>query len=71
MSMGATIPEVRPEVVRRIAHWWQGEMDRHAAQGEAPSPPAMGEVQVRFSCTEEEALRGLVLGEHRHFSGTE
>ena len=60
---------VRPEVVREIALWWQGELGRAALAGETPDLPSYEEVMRRFQCSEEEALRGSGLGEHRHFSG--
>jgi hypothetical protein len=62
---------VRPKIVREIALWWQSELDRAALVEEAPEPPSNEEVMLRFQCTEEEALRGVGLGEHRHFSGSE
>ena len=62
---------VRPKIVRDIALWWQGELDRAALVGETPEPPAHKDVMLRFHCSEEEALRGVGLGEHRHFSGIE
>lgn len=60
---------VRPQVVREIALWWQGELDRAALAGETPDTPPPEEVMRRFQCSEEEARRGCGLGEHRHFSG--
>lgn len=62
---------VRPKLVREIALWWQSELDRAALVGETPEPPSHQEVMRRFQCSHEEALRGVGLGEHRHFSGTE
>jgi hypothetical protein len=62
---------VRPKIVREIALWWQSELDRAAAIGETPGPPSNKDVMLRFQCSEEEALRGVGLGEHRHFSGSE
>jgi hypothetical protein len=62
---------VRPQIVRTIALWWQSELDRAALAGETREPPPHEEVMLRFQCSEEEALRGVGLGEHRHFSGTE
>ena len=62
---------VRPKIVREIALWWQSELDRVALIAETPEPPSNEEVMLRFQCTEEEALRGVGLGEHRHFSGSE
>jgi hypothetical protein len=62
---------VRPEAVREIALWWQSELDRAALTGATPEPPSHEEVMLRFQCSEEEALRGVGLGEHRHFSGSE
>lgn len=67
----ASNTSVRPEVVREIALWWQGELDRAALAGDTPDPPPCEEVMRRFQCSEEEALRGSGLGEHRHFSGIE
>lgn len=60
---------VRPEVIREIALWWQGQLDLAVLAGETPDPPSCSEVMLRFHCSEEEALRGVGLGEHRHFSG--
>jgi hypothetical protein len=62
---------IRPNVVREIALWWQSELDRAGLAGEAPEPPSNDEVMFRFQCSDEEALRGIGLGEHRHFSGSE
>jgi hypothetical protein len=62
---------VRPQVVRKIALWWQSELDRAALVGESPEPPSHEDVIRRFQCSEEEALLGVGLGEHRHFSGSE
>jgi len=62
---------VRPKIVREIALWWQNELDRAALVGETLDPATHSEVMHRFQCSEEEALRGVALGEHRHFSGTE
>ena len=62
---------VRPQIVRKIALWWQSELDRGALVGETREPPPHKEVMLRFQCSEEEALRGVGLGEHRHFSGSE
>jgi hypothetical protein len=62
---------VRPKIVRDIALWWQSELDRAALVGETPEPPSREEVMRSFQCSEEEALRGVGLGEHRHFSGSE
>lgn len=67
----ASNSSVRPEVVREIALWWQSELDRAALTGETPDLPPYEEVMRRFQCSEEEALRGSGLGEHRHFSGIE
>jgi len=62
---------VRPKIVREIALWWQSELDRAALVGDTPEPPSHEEVMLRFQCSEEEALRGVGLGEHHHFSGSE
>lgn len=62
--------QVRPELVRKIALWWQAELDK-AAREETPDPPSHDSVMKRFQCSEEEALRGVGLGEHRHFAGIE
>jgi hypothetical protein len=62
---------VRPQIIRKIALWWQSELDRAALVGETRKLPPQEEVMLRFQCSEEEALRGVGLGEHRHFSGTE
>ena len=62
---------VRPKTVREIALWWQSELDRAALVGEVRELPSHSEVMRRFHCSEEESLRGVGLGEHRHFSGSE
>jgi hypothetical protein len=62
---------VRPTIIREIAIWWKSELDRAALMGETPEPPSHQEVMLRFRCSEEEALRGVGLGEHHYFSGTE
>ena len=62
---------MRPPVVREIALWWQGELDRGAAAGRTPALPAHLEVIELFGCSEEEALRGVGLGEQRHYCGTD
>jgi hypothetical protein len=62
---------VRPNVIREIALWWQSELDRGALVGEVPELPSHDEVMRRFQCSEEESLRGVGLGEHRHFSGSD
>lgn len=67
----ASNSSVRPEVVREIALWWQGELDRAALAGKTPDLPPYEKVMRRFQCSEEEALRGSGLGEQRHFSGIE
>ncbi len=69
MKDGSTA--IRPEFVRKIALWWQGELDRCAMAGRIPDLPSDKEVIERFDCTSEEVLRGVGLGEHRYFSGTE
>lgn len=67
----ATDP-LRPRVVWEIARWWQGRLDA-ASDGEdhLPESPPLPEVMSRFGCSEEEALRGLCVGEHRHFGSVE
>jgi len=67
----ATRLSVRPQVVREIALWWQSELDRAADANQTPDLPSYQEVMGRFRCSQEEALRGLGLGEQRHFSGIE
>lgn len=64
--------KLRPDVVRQIALWWQGHLDE-ANRGEnlLPESPPLPDVMRKFGCSEEEALRGLCLGEHRHFAGVE
>ncbi len=64
-------PGVRPRMVREIALWWQAELARSVGGGHTPDPPPHREVIDRFGCSEEEALRGVGLGEHRHFSGVQ
>jgi hypothetical protein len=63
--------KVRPTIIREIALWWQGELDRAAIVEETPEPPSYENVMLRFHCSEEEALWGGGLGERRRFSGIE
>lgn len=70
--MEASAEKLRPQVVREIALWWQGRLDA-ASDGDdhLPESPPLPEVMSRFGCSEEEALRGLCVGEYRHFGSVE
>jgi hypothetical protein len=64
--------KLRPDIVRQIALWWQNQLDgaSNAATG-LPESPSLPEVMAKFDCSEEEALRGVCLGEYRHFDGVD
>jgi len=68
----ASESKLRPDLVRQIALWWQNRLDgaSNGAEGLPPSP-SLPEVMVKFDCSEEEALRGVCLGEYRHFDGVD
>lgn len=70
--MEVSAEKLRPDIVRQIAVWWQGQLD-YATQQDIPPPesPPFPEVMNKFNCSEEEALRGVCLGEYRHFGGVE
>jgi len=70
--MEVSTEKLRPENVRQIALWWQGCLDGASQEGNLlPESPPLSDVMRRFGCTEEEALRGLCLGEYRHFGSIE
>lgn len=62
--------KLRPDRIKDVSLWWQRRLDEAFARGEPlEEPPAVAEVTAQFSCSEEEALRGLWVGEQRHWSG--
>lgn len=64
--------KLRPDFVRQIALWWQSCLDEADKQDNGlPESPPLPEVMRKFGCSEEEALRGLCVGEYRHFGGIE
>lgn len=63
---------LRPNLVREIALWWQNRLDGASdGAGVLPQSPLLSEVMNKFGCSEEEALRGVCLGEYRHFDGVD
>jgi len=57
-------------VVRQIARWWKQHLDTANANGEDLDPPSFSEVMAKFQCSEEEALRGLCVGEQLYWGGS-
>ena len=71
-KMEVSAERLRPNTVRQIAVWWQDQLDNANRQNTpAPESPSLLEVMDKFNCSEEEALRGVCLGEYRHFGGVE
>ncbi|HWZ42665.1 MAG TPA: hypothetical protein VNW97_04280 [Candidatus Saccharimonadales bacterium] len=70
--MVASENKLRPDLIREIALWWQNRLDGagNGANG-LPESPSLPEVMTKFACSEEEALRGVCLGEYRHFDGVD
>jgi hypothetical protein len=62
--------QIRADVVREIARWWQQSLSAAEIQGTPAASPDLAEVAARFHCTEEEAIRGLSTGEQRHCGGS-
>ena len=60
----------RPALIRDIARWWQRRLDEATVDGEALNPPSDNYVMDRFQCSEEEALRGIGVGEQLHWGGS-
>ena len=60
----------RPTYIREIARWWQRCLDAADAGAEMPNPPEIGEVMATFGASEEEAIRGLSVGEQLHWGGS-
>jgi hypothetical protein len=64
--------KLRPAVVREIALWWHGRLDEATHQADVlPESPSLPDIMQKFRCSEDEALRGLCLGEYRHFGSIE
>ena len=62
---------LRPVVIERIAHWWKQSLDEAGHKGEVLKPPDLSEISAKFQCSEEEAVRGLSVGEHLYWGGGE
>lgn len=59
--------ELRPIVIRRIAQWWQQSLTDVEANGGPLDEADFSEVMREFNCSEEEALRGVGVGEQLHW----
>ena len=59
--------ELRPSVIRQIAQWWQQILTDVEAEGEPLAEADFSEVMREFDCSEEEALRGVGVGEQLHW----
>ena len=67
LQMNEVENKIRPSVIGQIARWWKERLDAAAVDGEALEPPVWVEVMAEFGCSEEEALRGLCVGEHLYW----
>ena len=68
--MNETHNTFRPTLIREIARWWQRRLDEAAVDGEGLNPPSDSYVMDKFQCSEEEALRGIGVGEQLHWGGS-
>jgi hypothetical protein len=64
-----TASVLRPIVIEQIAHWWKDSLDGAAQTGKVLEPADVGEIAAKFHCSEDEAIRGLSVGEHLYWSG--
>ena len=62
---------LRPMVIEQIAQWWKRSLDQADQTGEALQPPELGEITAKFQCSEEEAIRGLSVGDHLYWGGAQ
>ena len=58
-------------IIERIAHWWKQCLDEAGQTGKVLEPADLGEIAAKFQCSEEEAVRGLSVGEHLYWGGGE
>lgn len=56
-------------MISAIAHWWQGCLRAASAQDQVLIPPDVADVAAKFGSSEEEAVRGLSVGEHLQWCG--
>ena len=68
--MNAIESNFRPKVIRKIARWWKQRLVEADANGEFLDLPVNSEVIVKFQCSEEEALRGLCVGEQLYWGNS-
>ena len=66
---GQTVCALRPVVIEQIAHWWKESLDGAGQAGQVLAPADVSEIAARFHCSEEEAIRGLSVGEHLYWGG--
>lgn len=62
--------ELRPSVIAEIARWWQQCLGEAAQNGRVLEPADVNDVTAKFQCSDEEAIRGLGVGEHLHWAGS-
>jgi len=56
-------------VIEQIAHWWKESLDEASQTGKILEPADLIEIAAKFQCSEEEAVRGLSVGEHLYWRG--
>lgn len=61
--------QLRPEVIAAIGQWWQGCLRAASARDQVLTPPDVAYVAAKFGGSEEEAIRGLSVGEHLQWQG--
>jgi len=59
---------VRPDLVASIAGWWHGHLCADGAGSNLPTAVLI-EVSERFGCSNEEAIRGICVGEQLYWGG--
>jgi len=64
-----TFGELRPAIIRQIARWWQQRLDAADTEAAVLVLPDDSEIMTKFQCSDEEALRGLSVGEQLHWGG--
>jgi len=68
--MDQTASPLRPNVIVEIAHWWLQLLATAGETGRFPEAANVSEVTAAFKCSTEEAIRGLVVGEHLYWEGS-
>lgn len=63
--------KVRPDMVRRIARWWEGQLSAQESISLTAQQADLAQIVREFGCSAEEALRGACVGEQRFWAGGE